>query len=251
MAKLRNTAEGGTNGAAVTAGNSGGPSGDPFTAAAATLTYTTARSAHGTVGFAAPSTPDAIARWAISGTTIAARLYIWATTPTTNDQGIVRVSHVTDTTAMTIYLNSAGALRVSDKSSTNIWTGPAAMPTGQWVRVELLAAQGATTTSGTVRVAYYLGDSTTPIADSGVLTGRNLGGNLGAFTQIRLGKTGTTAGPLFYFDDLAVDTGTDATALIGPPATEVASPARMWLGGTYTPVDMLRYSGNGYQSVIN
>lgn len=224
MTKYANSAEGGTSGQTVTTGNSGGTSGDAFTAVTSGLVYSNADSAHGSMGWVAPTTAaDASARWAISGSTAAGRLYIKIDSAITSDQGILRFSHTTDTTSANLYITNAGTLRLTHKGGT-AWTAGATFPVNQWVRVELYANQGTGASDGVARAAYYIGDSSTPVYDSGNVTGLSLGADVGQFSNARLGKLAASTSPLMRFDDFAVNTGADATGLIGPLTSPLATP---------------------------
>jgi hypothetical protein len=221
MALMRNTFEGGSSGTAISAANSGGSSGDAFSATG-NVVYSNARAFAGSLSAMTPtSATDGVMRWALGGSaSVSVRLYVWVSATTTDNQGFIRLSHATDTTALNAFLNGAGALRLSAKGVTDAWTAPEAFPLNQWVRLEMYATSGTTASNGTMRVAYYLGNSMTAVQDSGTLTGLNAGGDLGTFTQARLGKLGATASPQFYFDDFAVNTGSDATGFIGPPVNQ-------------------------------
>jgi len=235
----------GTVNGAITPGNSGS-GGNALTAVSAGATYDNQNVVRGDTSAALTSTADCVLRWAVdTQAALAFRAYMVIPEAVTSDFGIFRFSHLVDTTAFALYLNGANTLRASAKGASNIWTAGATFPVGEVIRVEGYTTQGDTTSSGSARFAYYQGDSLTPIDDSGVLTGLNLGGDLGGFTQARVGKLATTNPyPTMWVDELKVHTGADATGFIGP----VPPPPTMyrWNGSEYVPVDAYRWNGTEY-----
>lgn len=115
---------------------------------------------------------------------------------------------IADTMALRIR-NGAGG------GGASVWTSSTTLSLNTWYRISLVASPG--TTTGTVRAAYYAGDATTPIADSGLLTNQNTGAE--PYTAIRLGvKANTTTFTMTAnFDDWAYDT--EAVALLPPYGT--------------------------------
>jgi hypothetical protein len=114
----------------------------------------------------------------------------------------------------------AGKIRVRDAGGAgglNLYTSTAAMSTGVWYRVSIYATQHVT--AGTVRVAFFTGNGSTPLDDSTLLTGKATGAS--PYNRLRWGpKTGTgTATFNAAFDDWAYDLG--ATDLIAPEVTNV------------------------------
>lgn len=245
MVQLRNNAEGGVVGQPVTSGGGG----DEFTAANPSVVFTDAHVAHGERALATAAagvSGDSVVRWAIGGRAVAIRFYMWLTDAVPSDTGFIRLSQNPDSKIASVYLNGNSAMRVADGASSNVWTAGAAFPLNQWVRVELYATQGSAAANGTLQVVYYLGDSETPVADSGVMTGRTLGGAGVGLTQVRIGKDTSAARPQMFMDELAVDTGADAVGLIGPvPAPRFSSR----LGVAKVPVDRRMWMGGGYVQV--
>jgi hypothetical protein len=216
MTKLLNDYEGGINGVVVTTANSGGGIRTAFTAVSSTVTYTNANStSRGALsGTCSDYTTTSNVRWALANPT-AANLsnYYWVTAATTADLLTQRLSVTGDTTGATVRINTASKLRLTDSANTIIWTATNTFPLNQWVRIELWA----NSTTGQARLAYFLGDSTTPAEDSGIVTGSFGGG--AAFVNARHGLLGTATGygGSLYWDDAQVWTDTDATSsLIGP-----------------------------------
>lgn len=232
MPVLENTFEGGTVDASITTGNSSS-GGTAFSAVEAAMTYASTPVDHGTRSAKCPaSSSTAVARWALGGVdAVAFRVYRFISAAHTSDHHFVRISHTTDTTALTVLVNGANTLRVNDKSGTK-WTADAALPTSQWIRIEGYVVQGASSSSGTMTIAYYLGDSTTPIQTAN-LTGLNLGGDLGDFSNFRFGKiSGDTPPAAIYYDSVKVHTAADATGLIGPFSAPLATPTVTLTGST-------------------
>lgn len=117
--------------------------------------------------------------------------------------------------------------------AADVWQGAAnGLPDDAWVRVSVFGTCGVGT--GTARVVSYLGHSTTPLEDSGLLTGLSTQTSI---DRIRMGgKAATTSitGGVVYFGSWAYDTA--ATGLIGPYS---AGTTRQWYqrnAGAWAPV---------------
>lgn len=207
--------EAGTNGNAV-----GTSDASPAFSGAGGCTYSTAHPAHGSLGMKITG-GGGTARvvWASgSPTKILARTYAYFASAPGADSELIRIQNVAGTgLAVRGYINSAASgsqqLRLGTSGTTNEWTSTVSggFPLGQIVRIELYGDAGTSSTTGQIRLAAYLGDSTTPItgADSGLLTGKNVAGTDAALGEIRFGANGNPAID-FYFDDIGVKTGVDA-----------------------------------------
>ncbi len=94
-------------------------------------------------------------------------------------------------------VNSAGAA---------VFSFSKPLTTGVWYRVEVSYTVD-TTSTGLGTLAYYLGDSTTPVEAPGTVTTANFG--TANVSGIRIGKTTTSsAAANFYMDDIAFNNGT-------------------------------------------
>lgn len=222
MTRYNNSFEGGTTGSQITAASSGGVSGDAFTAVSgATTLYSNVQAAHGVLSMATSTTnaSQGYIRWNTNttATSVAARLYIYATGLPTGDEHLIRLNTGTPgagTRLVSIHYNVNGNLRISDASGTSgVWTSTNTLPLNQWVRIELFAIAGSTTSNGTIKGAYYLGDSTTPVETLYSNTAANVG-TAQNFTYVVMGRYSGAGTVQYYFDDLATDDA--ATGLIGP-----------------------------------
>ena len=207
----------GTHDVAITTGNSGAGGSTAATAVTSGIYFSTARSVVGSSSARIDGTLGSTVtlRYALGGVRkVAARMYVYLTAV---DFDILTFAHATDTTAFNVRLVSTGTLRFLQKGGVTVWTSTSPLPLNQWVRVELYVQQGTAANDGSAQIAYYLGNSTTPVEAPSTFTGLNLGGDLGALTQMRAGKTSTPAASQFWLDSLAWNTDSDATGLIGPP----------------------------------
>jgi len=245
MARYSNSFEGGTDGAAVTAANSGGSSGSAFGAVSATgstsVVYDNDHAAHG--GLAAKVSPasDGLASvyWTTTGSGhVAARVYIYLTEHTL--LGRVMFLGVGETRVLSLSVQGSGAVRVEDKTGAAGIFDSAPIPINQWVRLELEAQTGATDTTGTVKFATYLADSTTTV-DSFTTATANLGTD--AITRGRAGSYSSVTASPFWIDDFAWDdaatgfigpvpSNTVPTANAGPDQSSVAAGATVTLDGS-------------------
>jgi hypothetical protein len=230
MSAKSNSFEGGTTGATITAANSGGTSGDAFTSVptiSGTLAYDSALAAHGTISakLTGGGTDALSVIYDITpATSFAVRGYFYLTSLPTADHWLIAMYATNHTTRLlSMHINSAGKLRLSDGSgTTGVWTAAATMPLNQWVRIELYGSCGSSTANATVKGGVYLGDSTIPI-ETIYSTST---GNLGAaqqFGRAVIGKvnSSTFATPYWVDDIKADDTATDLpgpySAITTPP----------------------------------
>lgn len=259
MVKLRNSFEGGTNAIDITPGNSGGVSGDAFAAVTPTTPFTNAQAHSGVLSMGLPDTAiSGYGRWAFAATKgVAIRTYhrvSGAISATDFDVMQVRRGAATNIATIRIsgYSTPAGALRLRVGVS-NAWTATAALPLNTWFRVEVLIEQGTGVADGRIRLAYFLGDDTTAVQDSGWITGLALGGGGAGVDSVVLGKTSSAAAPAAFMDDAAANTGADYTGtFIGPSVVPVtSSPAKRWNVATsaYVDLDSRRWDGTKYVPV--
>lgn len=106
---------------------------------------------------------------------------------------------------------TAGKLQLLNSATTAVWTSTASIPLNSLVRFELYATSGAGT--GTLRVAFYNGQSTTAIEDSGTLTAQQVGAS--GFSQVRWGKASSgTYGTAYWALGMGRNDG--AAGFMGP-----------------------------------
>ncbi len=163
---------------------------------------------HGVRGVLTPTGASAgRARITISSSQVAARIYArFEGTVPAADTHLIYVQ-TTGSRKASAHINGAGRLRISDASGTSgIWTSAAALLPDTWYRIELVAVSGATTSTGTIKAAYYLGDSLTPVETAYVNTTANVDAGV-TFTDLYLGQYSATAYQL-ALDSLSWDTST-------------------------------------------
>lgn len=250
MVKIRNNFDGGTNGTGMTVPNTGGASGTAFTAVEVAATFSNEQSETPPLSMKPPTTAiTGYGRWTVPDRNISTRLYLYTTTAHSADYNFLQFRDATSAVILTIRINGANALRAFvTASAANAWTASGTLPLNQQVRVECLYEQGVANNDGRVRVAYFLGDLTTPIQDSGWITGQNFRGDVSATSSVYVGKIQTTAYPgSLYLDTVAVDTGVDYTGnFIGPDVPAAISPTYRWSGTAYVPLDTYRWNGTAY-----
>lgn len=227
---IRNNFDGGTNGTGMTTGNTGGSSGDAFSAVEAAAIFSNEQKKSGTLSMKPSSAAvSSYGRWAVGEKNIAVRMYVYMTAAHSADYNLLQFRSDTTTNIASVRMTGASNLRLYlHGSSSNAWTSTATFPLNQWVRVEVYIKMGTTTSNGEARIAYYLGDSTTAVQDSGALTGLNVRGDLTNTGHVFIGKTGSGAyGGNFYLDSVALNAGTDfpsGSGLIGPDLAPLATP---------------------------
>ena len=230
-----NTAEGGTNGAVPTTGNTGGASGDAASlvtlGSGNTLLFTNYTPAHGNLGyeFNYGTTSNGHMRWAINepNRLVFSFYVVLSTLPTAADY-IASVRNATGNMCI-VTIGTDGKLIIQNAASAGISASRAAnvFPIQRQVRVEIGIKKGTTTSDGTIEYAYYLGDSTTAEATWSSST-QNTGTTDIAIVQIGRNTAATEARTMWF------DTIRAQTTLSG------------WLG-PYTPPNQLpiaRLGGN-------
>lgn len=245
MVKIRNTFDGGTNGTGMTVANTGGVSGDAFSAVEATALFSSEQKKSGSLSMKPPLTAaSGYGRWTTNSRNNRLAIWIYSTAAITSDYNFMQTRYNSSTSAMTLRVNGANALRAyGHAAAANLWTASAALPLNQWVMVECLYEQGVAANDGRIKVAYYLAGSSTPVQESPWITGINLRGDLGVNGEVYVGKTQTTTNAAsFYVDSAAVDTGADYGGVFLGPVAPIVSPAYRWNGSGYVPLKAYRWN---------
>lgn len=223
---LANTFEGGSDETTLTAGNSGGSSGDAFDAVfiggASTIVFDTARASHGSYSMRfAPADSQAVnAQWTATSTgggftETWGRFYFYATAKPSNGVRLVSFFTTGGTRQAHIEMTASpnGLLRVADSAFTSGDT-VAAIPLDEWVRIEWHVLHSATV--GQLEAKIFQADSTSPITNGTVSSpaSRNTGASADA---IRFGQsTGVVlSGWSAWMDSLQANT----TGWPGPATT--------------------------------
>ena len=226
MAMLRNSFEGGANGVGLTTANTGGASGDAFGAVDAAQIFTNAHVHAGALAATGPVQPGLMI-WSLADErNLALRGYFWVSAANGGgNSDLFSLYYGAGVAIATLRVTSQNLLRLYHAPSTQfIWSPDQALPTGQWVRAEVLFEQGTSTTDGRMRAAIYADNSPTPIVDSGWISGLNLRGSEAVrANRIRVASFRSEAGTV-YVDDLAVNTGVDYAGFIGATVPELATP---------------------------
>lgn len=215
---VSNSAEGGTSGTSVTTANSGGASGNALTLVSkgtgAALVFASAAADHGSLGYSltgASGTATLMGWNGYSAPSIALRFYYNPGPSLPN--AVIRLADVRNAsaTAARVELSASNQIFIQNTAGTTVTTFPHALAVNTWYRVELTISVSAST--ATIKAAYYLGNSTTPVDPAFSSTTGNTG--TANITQVSIGSsasatwTGTS-----YFDDLAAESL--STAFIGP-----------------------------------
>jgi hypothetical protein len=208
---LQNNAEGGTNGAAVTTGNSGGTSGNAWTGVTNTWTYTNAQVVKGSLAYQCSQAAGsgAALQWtfAPARTTHYGRLYLYMTAFATQSHPIFKGLLTGFTDAWRVDLTATGQVRLRNSAGTALTTSTQTITTGAWWRFEWNVISS--TTTGQITVNVYNGDQT---AASFSVSATNA--NLGAETDyLQFGPAlSSPTVPTMYYDEFV----TDDSAYPGP-----------------------------------
>lgn len=226
MTTYQNSFEGGSNGTGITIGNSGGASGDAFTAVdtSGTVTFSTTGAFHGTLGMQIVTGAAATgAYYAITGSRQAAmRCYYYVTSlPSAGLRVMAFLNSGLSSNYCAIAVSSAGVLTMIDNAGAVVATSAGSISAGTWYRLEM-KLDNTTSGSQTANFDAYLGDGTSAIsnlslsANDSAVHGRFGGGNI---ATAYFGKqTGATIATIYYDDCKAV---TNTTSYIGAAAATV------------------------------
>lgn len=237
------SAEGGTNGAGITAGNSGGASGDAFESvslgAGATAVYDNTQAHSGSLS-AKLATGGSAADCSLNyGTALGAqtqvfyRAYVWMSA---NPAGNHRLFDAWDSGSgqlcFAVYLTTTGKLMSVNTAGSTIQTTTASVNLSAWSRIETMLVGDATT--GQVEVKLYNSPgSSTPTETITSAANQN---TRGSANNYRFGSAGDPmpAGRTLWLDDLGIST----TGYLGPTASAVTltPAAASWSANAVTPV---------------
>lgn len=252
MTVYSNSFEGGTSGSAITTANSGS-GGTAFDASATGMIYQNTRAHTGTMsaGFSSAAGSPYVAWYPTSPTNFEARAYYWFDTANnTGEFNLIGCYEANGNSVLIFRIAASNILRgyKNIAPTSNVWAPTTTMPTGKWVRAEMLFEQGTTTSNGRTRLAIFDNNSTTALSDSGWVTGLNFGAGTNNPAHVRFGK-GAPNSPVagVYMDDLVVRSGADYTGnFIGPSVAPVTSPLYRWTGTAYQPLNAYRWTGSAY-----
>lgn len=172
VTSLINTAEGGTNGAVPTTANTGGASGDAMSVvnigSGNTIIFSDFNPAHGTMGYEMNygTTAGGNLRWDfVESGRLVHSFYIELSSLPTATEYIAGIRHASGYMCIAT-IGPDGKLIMQNAASVGVSASRAAstFPVEQKVRVEIAVTKGTTTSDGTIEYAYYLGESTSPLA---------------------------------------------------------------------------------------
>lgn len=227
MTLLTNSFEGGTPGAGMTVGNSGGVSGNAFSLGA-TGTYT-ADSYKGNVAWVAAASSGSFI-WPLTTNNYAYRYYLKiGANPTTS--AIITQSSWSGGYSHRVVVNTTGKFAIQNTTGTTAFTQPDTLAVDTWYRVEVQVTQNLTTpTNGSIAFRWYLGDSTTPL---GTFTSSTFNAGSTTHVQVVFGRiSGAWNNGVMTWDDVAL---LDAPTAIGPSATDRFF---LWDGTTEIPLTL-------------
>lgn len=252
MTTVQNTAEGGTNGVAITTANvatiTGGASGDPYqlVSVSGSVSFSTAAASRGALGYLFTPTSGAqsiLRRTGFNDTQGVLRRRITISSLPTAQETVVAVASSTGAGIISIAISTAGKYVIQDSLGTIIGT----VSTNSYAAddlIELSWQVGTTNSNGVFHWALTRTGSTSAL-ETKTASNANLSnsGAITAWDRINYGKnTTSTWTATQYMDDEAAANGTQT--LFGPPA---ALPTAAY---TYTRAGLgLTVDGSGSTAV--
>jgi hypothetical protein len=218
-----NNFEGGTNGVTITPANSGGISGDAFTAvpivAGGTVAFDNAHAAHGTLAAQIATGGTSGTAWAQwrpppSNPTWFRAYYYFTAFPVGSSEIILKAELVAGAgTICQFSVSTSGKIQAADASFGNIPPFPSvtSIPLNQWFRIEGFIVGDPSV--GQVELKLFKAmDSTIP---DEVVTSAATVNTRAPVSQINFGTFGANLGP-FWMDDI----GTSPDGYLGPAAAQ-------------------------------
>ena len=243
MTQYTQTAEGGTDGTAISTANSGGASGTAFglvsKAGVATLNYSTVGKAHGTLGYRAVSTGATTDKFYLrtdfaGSDQFADRTYFTLNALPSQAQDLISYVDTAAAHLFQISLLGGNTIRVANAVGTTLGSYATVLTAGTLYRVETQWRKGTTTTDGQVAAQLFAGDSTTALWTYSA-TNVNVG-----ITQLKYKWLGDNTAPRTLdatFDSLLLDDATQTA--VGPyiaTATASVVPTSVVSGTGWTAV---------------
>lgn len=227
-----NSFEGGSNGTTLTqgsGGNTGGTSGDFLdnvsVGTGATVAFSTAQAAHGTVSMNAVTTGTsslAYAGWTLASVASDfSRTYCrFASLPSAQQLFMRYLS--SGSQSVRVNVTTTGTIEVRNAANTVVGTTTSAISANSWFRVELSVTFSATV--GAVTLRLYLTPDSTTISDSLTLSSLAL---TASASELRFGVGAAMANTSsMFFDDIATEGATwhgPATRTVNPTGIAVAA----------------------------
>jgi hypothetical protein len=236
---LANTFEGGSDGTSITTGNSGGASGDAFSAVGGTVTFETSKAMHGVLSaeVAIPGVADSrTVKWLTLGsftTDVWVRVYLqFPSQPATSLRFIRFQTNAGSTCGYFFLQGGTGKFAAMNAAGTGTAVGATEVAYNQWVRFE--GRVRAATSNGQMEWRYYASADSASIPDTTSSTTMVLGADA---DEVQYGNTNTSAPTsyTFYMDDVAVSSsawlGASMTSQVIVPDADTAAG-----GWTTTPL---------------
>lgn len=151
----------GSNGGAVTAGNSGGANGDAFSFVNGSVTYTNSQAggSRGDLVCSIPASSSANIGWdsfSITGRTFYWRLYMYlATSPNATRDFAYAIASGGFPTVATLSFTSADRVQLVNNATDQQLVTASAIALNQWIRIEAMVTVGTTTSNGTCEIRLY------------------------------------------------------------------------------------------------
>ncbi|MEU8196332.1 hypothetical protein AB0C10_21350 [Microbispora amethystogenes] len=195
----KNSLSGGTNGATITTANSGGVSGSAFDEIFGSPKYTTTNAIGGRAPMVAQFAYGDSLGWTftLGARTFWTRAYIYITGSPDSSYNIMR--DAADGIRLTLSTSRILTLTNGGFTPTTFLTATTAIPTNQWVRIEVKVTYGTTTSNGSCELRIYTSADSSTAADTKTASGVNTGTTPATGLQWAY-----ISGASHYIDDLAV-----------------------------------------------
>jgi hypothetical protein len=223
VAKI-NSAEGGTESATVTVGNSGGASGDAWGGVVinGTLRYRNTPTPHNGIRcyeLAPNASQQCYLRTIETATDSAMVSMYFRTSSWPSTTSVIIAGRSAAAQSATLSLLSTGRLQVANAGGTPLDTSGAGvtLAINTWHRLEVRLIKGTTTTNGTIQIGVYVGDSLTPLY---TYSSSVVDAGTAQLTDWRLGRSSLIADTTVWnIDSVQWWTGADTPAALGKPWT--------------------------------
>lgn len=248
MALKRNTAEGQTNGTTLTAGNSGGGSGDAISSmggSGGSTIFSTAQSMHGTQSYDCSATSGNTTIPDFDYTATAQGAYQFYFRLPVLPSAAITLAQIRNSggNAAKVGVTNVNKLNIQNAVGAAIATFATTLLANTWYRCEIEVQPGTTTTNGIINGGYYLGDAAegSPV-DARYASGSTVNAGTINLSKYQWGLPQTAAAGTFhvFWDDIGFDPttltpiGVGAATIPGVPTAVIATPADSQVSVAFT-----------------
>ncbi len=207
-----NSFSGGSNGVTISTANSGGDSGDAFSSIGGSPSYITSNATGLRAPMVASMPASSRLTWdslTLADRTLYVRTHVYCTG---NPASTTTIIDIDVTSKAGVRINTAGRALLVSRTGSTLATSTSALPTNQWVRVELQVTFGTTSSNGSGELRIYHSADSTTVTESLPVSG------------VDFSTTVASSVNFFGFTGLSMDdVGASDVTWLGPAAVDATA----------------------------